>query len=124
MELQELVQKFREFALPRVHFDCSMLQTRVEGADGVVWWRDVKCDEDEDDFEALWSTNWQMCDYEVGDEALFLPIRRPQCLKIIFVFITLHISPPHHPVRSFYTRLQHAAVKVHPWQRKLPKLLH
>ena len=36
--------EFCEFdKLPRVRFECSMLQTAVEGADGAVTWRDVQC---------------------------------------------------------------------------------
>ena len=33
---------------PRLHFECSMLQTPVEDEDGVVHY---DCDEDEDDWE-------------------------------------------------------------------------
>ena len=63
VERQELVSCFKEWLEdkasngPRLHFECSMLQTAVEGEDGVVRWRDVTCD-DVDDFEALWSTEW------------------------------------------------------------------
>ena len=42
---------------PRLHFECSMVQTAVEDAEGVVTWRDVNCD-DEDDYEVLWSREW------------------------------------------------------------------
>ena len=40
-ELGEAFCKFHP--LPCMRFECSMLQTAVEGADGVVSWRDVQC---------------------------------------------------------------------------------
>ena len=46
----------------RLRFECSMLQTAVEGSDGQISWRDVTC-EDADDFEALWALQWIMADH-------------------------------------------------------------
>ena len=75
-ESEEMGRKFRAFAGPSVRFECSMLQTALEGADGLVTWRDVKC-EDEDDFDALWSRQWQLADSVVEDEELWLPVVKP-----------------------------------------------
>ena len=71
------VQYMREiFERRSLHFDCSMLQKRVVGADGKLSWQDVKCEE-EDDFAALWSGNWDpLSDLAKGDEALYLPVER------------------------------------------------
>ena len=50
---EEIEEEFFKVApRPRLQFECSMLQTAVEDAAGVVSWRDVRCDE-EDDLTAL-----------------------------------------------------------------------
>jgi hypothetical protein len=79
--------EFCEFdKLPRVRFECSMLQTAVEGADGVVTWRDVQCGVregskwqggDPDDFEALWSQEWCVGDFVEDDEVCLVPTSQP-----------------------------------------------
>ncbi len=77
-ERRQLVARFWKWldeTGPRLHFECSMLQTAVEGEDGVVRWRDVRC-EDEDDFQALWSDDWAAVESLKGDAELWLPVER------------------------------------------------
>ena len=53
-----------------------MLQTAVEDACGVVSWRGVTC-EDEDDFVSLWVRRWAAEDFVAGDPVLFIPEVKP-----------------------------------------------
>ena len=79
---------FRQFdKMPGVHFECSMLQTAVEGPDGIVAWRDVQCGVQEgdkyvggdpDDFEALWSQQWRVSDFCEKDDAAYLPCSKSE----------------------------------------------
>ena len=68
---RDLERRFRkESSWPALKFECSMLQTLVEGADGAVSWRELKCGTssssgasasargDVDDFEMLWNPAW------------------------------------------------------------------
>ena len=72
-ELDELERSLWECEqAPRVYFECSMLQTAYETAEGVVKWRDMRCD-DEDDYKALWSRKWLDLDFGKGDDVLLLP---------------------------------------------------
>ena len=61
---------------PRLHFECSMLQTAFEDAEGVLRWRDVVC-ADEDDVDGLWSREWLQMDFVGGDQVLSLPATMP-----------------------------------------------
>jgi hypothetical protein len=74
---REFLEFFRGRVGRRVRFECCMLQTAVEDADGVVKWRDLTC-EDDDDFDALWSRGWRTCDFDKGDEALLVPSMKPE----------------------------------------------
>ena len=65
---------------PRLHFECSMLQTAFEDAEGVLRWRDVVC-ADEDDFDGLWSREWLQMDFLAGDQILFLPEAMPMEIR-------------------------------------------
>ena len=48
-EERRLQAAFREKSRwPSLQFDCSMLQTMVERADGTVAWREVRCGRDRD----------------------------------------------------------------------------
>ena len=84
---ESVASAFRKFVgLPRLSFECSMLQTAVEDSDGNVTWRDVQCGArvhdgwrggDPDDFDALWSMRWSAGNFDEGDEGCLLPPSRP-----------------------------------------------
>ena len=65
---------------PRARFECSMVQTAVESAEGVVSWRDVTCG-DVDDFDALCSRRWMVTDFAEEEDLAYFPYSRPESWK-------------------------------------------
>ena len=50
-----------------------MLQTAWEDSEGLVRWRDMRCEEDPDDFETLRHGVWKVTDFARDDAVLLLP---------------------------------------------------
>ena len=75
MEYDEEVEDdfLRVMKMPRLRFECCMLQVPVEDTSGALSWRDMACD-DVDDLEALRSRAWLPVDFVLGDKVLKLPV--------------------------------------------------
>jgi hypothetical protein len=71
---EEIEDAFMVFLkMPRLRFECCMLQVPVEDADGALSWRDMSCD-DVDDLSALRSRAWEAEDFVAGDGVLHVPV--------------------------------------------------
>ena len=57
----------------RLRFECCMLQTAWEDTEGLVRWRDMRCEEDPDDFQTLRHSVWKVTDFAREDAVLLLP---------------------------------------------------
>ena len=57
----------------RLRFECCMLQTAWEDSEGLVRWRDMRCEEDPDDFDTLRDSVWKVTDFARDDAVLLLP---------------------------------------------------